>query len=110
MLARSSWAFVLLFAGCATDPRARFKEISGGDRWDSVAVIQTKGTLSVGGLSGAYESTEDARDGRRASRYSLGAFTGAEGFDGEHGWRQSAGGEVLTPDSEEERALERTQQ
>src|SRR5262245_46668661 len=98
----------LLFAACAHDPRARFKDVTGGERWDSVAIIESTGTVSVGGLSGPFEAREDARDGRRISKYTIGPMTGADGFDGEAGWWQSPGGEVISPDSAEELAQERT--
>src|SRR5262245_56785598 len=108
MFATRFFPLLLLAVACAHDPRARFKEVTGGARWDSVAVIETKGTSSVGVLTGPFEAHEDAHDGKRISKYTIGPMTGADGFDGERGWWQSPGGEVLTPDSEEELAQERT--
>ena len=34
------------------EPLARFKERSGGERWDRISGLSQSGTIAVGGLSG----------------------------------------------------------
>src|SRR5690606_14177027 len=51
---------------------ARYKEVSGGARWDAVRALHSKGTLKAGGLEGAFESVVDVSRGRSASHYRLG--------------------------------------
>lgn len=80
-----------------------FKAASGGDRWDRATSVTADGTLSVGGLSGPLQTTEDLQAGRRVTRYDLGVVKGAEGYDGEHQWSQDPGGEVAVQDTPEAR-------
>src|SRR5262245_24148443 len=93
---------LLLITGCAHDPLARFKELTGGARWDAVNFIESKGTIEAGGLSGPYRSVEDVRDGRKLADYRLGPLDHLDGFDGEHAWYRSTNGEVTVVDGDEE--------
>lgn len=102
-------------AGCGHAPVSgaaqivRFKDATGGARWEQVSIIETRGTLSVAGMAGEFTATEDARDGRSRTEFSLGPVTGGEGFDGRTKWRRDPGGEVVLADSVEEIARAQTQ-
>ena len=88
---------------------ARYKEVSGGARWDAVRALHSKGTLKAGGLEGAFESVVDVSRGRSASHYRLGPIEGAQGFDGEVGWSRDPGGEVAELDAPEAKRAARSQ-
>jgi predicted aspartyl protease len=82
---------------------ARFKEATGGARWDAVDALRSEGTVAAGGLSGPLHSLEELRSGRSVTRFELGPVHGAEGFDGTVAWRQDPGGEVVTLDAPDAR-------
>jgi predicted aspartyl protease len=88
---------------------SRFKAVTGGDAWDGVSSVETRGTLRTGGLSGPFVTTEDFRAGRSASRYTLGSVTGASGFDGASSWTEDPGGEISTLDAPEAKEIARTE-
>jgi predicted aspartyl protease len=88
---------------------ARFKAATGGAAWDTVATVQSEGTLATGGLSGSITSVEDERTGRESQRFSLGSIQGAEGFDGTHPWEQDPGGEVTAHDAPNSLEVARTE-
>ena len=87
----------------ATDLFARYKEASGGARWDAVQVLRSEGTLKAGGLEGAFGATVDVTRGRSESHYKLGPIEGAQGYDGTTGWSRDPGGEVAELDAPEAR-------
>lgn len=91
------FASVLLIAAtavsaqeCAKEILAKAKEASGGAAWDGVSSFHTKANIKVGGLAGPVESWEDVIAGRYFSTFELGAFTGAQGFDGKTIWSQDS--------------------
>ena len=98
-----------LLAEDAADVFDRFKDASGGARWDQVRTLQITGTLSAGGLSGEFRATYDLLTGRYGSQYTLGPVTGADGYDGHTGWTRDPGGEVATLDAPEALRRARTQ-
>lgn len=114
------WAGLLLLAAVSADARsapaddaaalfARYKEASGGARWDAAKAMETRGTLRAGGLEGTYRAVQDLLRGRSASQYRLGPIEGADGYDGRVGWSRGPGGEVATLDADEARRRARSQ-
>lgn len=93
----------------ARDLFARYKQASGGDRWDSVQALRSEGTLKAGGLEGAFGSVVDVAHGRSASHYRLGPIEGAQGYDGSIGWSRDPGGEVAELDAPEAKRAARSQ-
>src|SRR5262245_16061636 len=88
---------------------ARAKAASGGDAWDTAHAFHGDGSLSTGGLSGAYHVTVDLRTGRSVETYRLGNVDGAGGYDGTRGWERDPGGEVAALDAPEALRRARTQ-
>ena len=80
---------------------ARFKEVSGGDAWDTIRALHTSGNVETGGLSGTFDVWEELGTGRGTGRFNLGPMSGAEGFDGDAPWSQDAKGEVTVQRGEE---------
>ncbi|GAA0711218.1 aspartyl protease family protein [Dokdonella soli] len=93
----------------ATDLFARYKAASGGERWDSVKSQRMTGTLTAGGLSGAFEALQDLSTGRSSDHYQLGPVEGADGYDGKVGWSRDPGGEVAALDAPEAKRRARSQ-
>ncbi len=91
------------------EPVLRHHQASGGDAWNRLDLLETTGTVSVGGLSGPITNLEDVRTGRYLTRYQLGPMSGANGFDGQVSWSQDGGGEVEVADTPEAVARARTQ-
>ena len=67
----------------ARDLFARYKQASGGERWDAVQALRSEGTLKAGGLEGAFGSVVGMRGlyhlaspRRRARALDGGARTG----------------------------------
>ncbi|HXU51486.1 MAG TPA: PDZ domain-containing protein [Casimicrobiaceae bacterium] len=92
-------ALALPFAAIAEDapvnPMAVLgaaKAASGGSTWNDLRYEHSKVTLSTGGLQGHVERWSEFLTGRSLLRYSLGAMSGAAGFDGQNGWTQDAAG------------------
>lgn len=81
-----------------------FRTATGGKAWDTVKATRATGTLAVGGMSGPIASLEDLPRGASRSEFDLGAFKGAQGFDGERAWSRDPGGEIRFPDGAEDRA------
>ncbi len=73
---------------------AKAKDALGGAAWDGVTSIHTKANVRTSGLAGPVESWEDVRTGRYYSTFMLGAFTGAQGFDGKTVWSQDSSRQV----------------
>lgn len=107
------WAGLLLATVCASVRSApaddaaalfaRYKEASGGARWDAATSLESHGRLRAGGLDGTYHSVQDLVRGRSASQYKLGPIEGADGYDGRVGWSRDPGGEVAVLDAAEAR-------
>ena len=111
---RLAVAVLIVLVGCARAPGApsdpsetgdlpaplqRFRAVSGGDRWDQVQVIASRGTIELGGMSGSLESLEDVPSGRSRQETMLGSNHFAGGFDGSAAWSRDPGGEVVHPDA-----------
>ncbi len=78
---------------------AQSKAACGGSVWDRIHSLRVEGVVETGGLSGSIIELKDLTTGRSISRYSLGAFHGASGFDGKMGWNQSSSGYASPNDS-----------
>jgi hypothetical protein len=87
---------------------ARFKAVTGGARWDAIASLETRATMSVGQLSGPVTTLQDVATGRAVSQYTLGPVSGAEGYDGTTAWSRDPGGEVVALDAPEARETAKT--
>lgn len=116
-MGRQAWALVALAIGFtqvasadeAGDALARFKQASGGARWDAVSSLRVEGTLGAGGMSGTFEATQDLATGRSSDHYRLGPIEGADGYDGKVGWSRDPGGEVAALDAPEAKRRARSQ-
>lgn len=73
---------------------ARAKQASGGAAWDGVRSAHMRAAIETSGLSGTLEAWDDMISGRGVSRYSIGPYGGAGGFDGEAHWSQDSSGQV----------------
>ncbi|MGN6517825.1 MAG: aspartyl protease family protein [Dokdonella sp.] len=93
----------------AGDLLARWKAASGGARWDAVRSVRTDGMLAAGGLSGAFDATQDLVQGRSNAHYKLGPIEGADGYDGTVAWSRDPGGEVAALDAPEAKRRARSQ-
>ena len=116
-MGRQSWALAALAFGFvqaasaddAGDVLARFRQASGGARWDAVRSVRVDGTLAAGGMQGSFEATQDLATGRSNDRYRLGPIEGADGYDGTLGWSRDPGGEVAALDAPEAKRRARSQ-
>lgn len=88
-------------AASTIDPHAIFaamKAASGGARWDDVAEIDFRATLSQGGLKGQMIVHRELRTGRSAVSFNLGTTHGGNGYDGKVAWFRDEKG-LVTPRS-----------
>ena len=92
-----------------SSPLASVRAATGGDRWDTVQVIESRGTIAVGGMTGPFTSIDDVVSGRSRNELTLGGHRFADGFDGTAAWSQDPGGEVVAPDAPPAVAQARTQ-
>lgn len=95
-------------AVAAPDPRiadilARSKAAQGGAAWDGARFIRTKMQIETSGLKGPGESFDDARTGAFVDTFKLGAFSGANGYDGKTVWEQDSSGQVILQGSDDQR-------
>jgi hypothetical protein len=97
---------LLLFAGLAGAAAARdvqvvlsqTKAAAGGAALDGVKAIRITYRLRQNGLEGTGATLTDVASGREVTRFRLGPFSGAEGFDGRRYWTQDAAGLVTIPE------------
>lgn len=105
-----------LAAGCGGAPsplRApavllEARAATGGAAWDRVAAIESRTTISVGGMTGTAELLEDVVTGRNRTILEVGPLRQAEGWDGRIAWERGDGGEVTTLDAPPAIAFART--
>lgn len=90
-------------AADSKDALSRFKDVSGGARWDAITSLHATYAVAASGLHGRTESWGDVRRGRYVSRYALGPMKGAEGFDGSRAWTQDTAGQVRIEEGGESR-------
>lgn len=101
------WSPAAQAAATAAEVLQQARAASGGTRWNAVAQIELRGTMSVGDLHGTYNELVSLRDARRVASYDLSVLAGAEGFDGSVPWHSDAAGlvDVDTSDSGRQRSL-----
>jgi Aspartyl protease/PDZ domain len=88
------------------DPQAalaRFKEVTGGARWDAVTSVHATLAVAASGMHGRTETWDDVVRPRYLTRYQLGPLRGAEGFDGRRVWTQDTSGQVRVEEGGESR-------
>lgn len=85
------------------DILARNKQASGGAVWDAIRTMRVKGTAETSGLKGTTDSITDAQLGYFADSYDLGAFKGANGYDGTTVWETDASGLPIIQESADSR-------
>jgi hypothetical protein len=85
------------------DILARSKAAAGGPAWDSARFIRTKSQAETSGLKGPVDSLDDARTGAFVDTFKLGAFSGANGYDGKTVWEQDTSGQVVIQGSDDQR-------
>ncbi|MFL5299881.1 MAG: aspartyl protease family protein [Anaeromyxobacteraceae bacterium] len=73
---------------------AEAKAAAGGEAWDRVKTLRTKGTVKTSGLSGSGVTLDDLVNGRTLDRMQLGPIRQAQGFDGKTVWTQDTSGQV----------------
>jgi len=77
----------------------------GGDHWDHVSALQSEGTETGDGLSGAWQSLVDLHHGYYISHWHNAMFSAADGIDAQGRWHQGVSGMVGPYDSDEAKAL-----
>jgi outer membrane lipoprotein-sorting protein len=80
----------------AMEVLAQSKAAMGGSEWDHAHFIRTHAQVQTSGLAGPSESLEDTTSGSYVNTYTLGSFSGADGFDGKIVWNQDPSGQVAT--------------
>jgi hypothetical protein len=85
----------------AMDVLAKASSAMGGPAWNKVKFVRSKSEIATSGLKGTAESWSDAKTGAYASRYDLGSFKGADGYDGKQVWTQDSSGQVVIVGSED---------
>jgi len=91
----------------AADPNAadllkRSYQAMGGEHWDGITTLMTRYSVTTSGLEGSAISVEDLQSGRFLNQYDLGAFKGAEGYDGEQPWSMDPNGAVTISETVDE--------
>jgi hypothetical protein len=107
VLAALALAFLLAVpaARAAVDEAARpvleryLREIGGQAQLD-LRSVHTRGSLQAFGMKGSIESWV-ARPDRNATRFAIGPFAVASGYDGTTGWRTDPNGKVLRLDGKD---------
>jgi len=74
------------------------KAATAGSAWDSRAVLKTEYAYSGQGMTGKVGSTADLKTPRFVDTMAVGPMTGAQGFDGTHGWAKDQSGTVTAQD------------
>jgi hypothetical protein len=101
------WLIVIAapaFARDADDVLASAKLASGGEAWNQITAIRTSFHLRQSGLEGSGETLVDIVGGRFVTRFRLGPFKAAEGFDGRQSWTQDDAGLVTMGEGADLRA------
>jgi predicted aspartyl protease len=87
-----------LAAPGADEVLAANKAATAGSAWDSKAVLKTEYAYSGQGMTGKVGSTADLKTPRFVDTMAVGPMTGAQGFDGTHGWAKDQSGTVTAQD------------
>src|SRR5260221_1626880 len=92
------------FARDADDVLGAAKLASGGEAWDHVTAIRYTFHLRQSGLEGSGETLIDVVGGCFVTRFRLGPFKAAEGFDGRQSWTQDDAGLITMGEGADLRA------
>ena len=87
---------------------ARHHEESGGGSWSRVAFLESRMTITLGGMTGEATQLSDVRTGKNRNALTIGPLSMAQGYDGQVSWRYDPGGELVVEDSPVALALART--
>lgn len=87
-----------LAAPSADDVLAANKAATAGAAWDGKAVLKTEYAYSGQGMTGKVGSTADLKTPRFVDTMAVGPMTGAQGFDGAHGWAKDQSGTITAQD------------
>ena len=87
-----------LAAPSADEILAANKAATAGSAWDSKAVLKIEYAYSGQGMTGKVGSTADLKTPRFVDTMAVGPMTGAQGFDGTHGWAKDQSGTVTAQD------------
>ncbi len=85
-------------APSADDILAANKAATGGAAFDAKAVLKTEYAYSGQGMTGKVGSTADLKTPRFVDTMAVGPMTGAQGFDGSHGWAKDQSGTITAQD------------
>jgi hypothetical protein len=77
------------------------KDATGGSAWDRAVLWHETGRVTVGGLSGSYESWESLVSLQNAGSFALGPSSGSNGWNGKQAWTTDSSKEVRTETSGE---------
>ncbi len=78
----------------------RYLGAVGGPAYLDLSSVHTRGTIQAFGMSGSIESWV-VRPDRNATRFAIGPFEVASGYDGATGWRTDPNGKVLRLDGKD---------
>ncbi|RDS83511.1 PDZ domain-containing protein [Dyella monticola] len=81
------------------------RQAYGGDHWNHVSALQSEGTETGDGLSGAWQSLAELHHGYYISRWRNEMFSAADGIDAQGRWHQGVSGMIGPYDSDEAKAL-----
>jgi hypothetical protein len=109
----------LLWSACAcaaesayrADPQALLSEMraAAGTGWGAAYTLKADGHKTSFGLTGAFHADENVRTGQFARRATYPLFENAEGLDSAGRWRMDNSGGIHPLDSDEARAVARTE-
>lgn len=88
-----------LAADCSVSLAQAF-DAAGGAKWKALETMTLDGHIEIPGLTGAFGSVTDLRDGRFADHVELGPFKQRSGYDGAAQWSEEKRGDVHVQDDE----------
>ena len=81
------------------------KAAMGGSIWDDKATGKTEYAYAGQGMTGKVTSLADLRNGYWVDSFTIGPASGANGFDGVHGWSKDPSGTITQQDGGDARQL-----
>lgn len=107
---RATFAAIAIFATVSTPVLAAptpseildaYHAAVGGKAWDGKTALSLEYAYSGQGMTGKTGTIIDLVTGRFVDRFAIGPATGANGFDGAHGWAKDQSGTVTAQDGGE---------
>ncbi|MBI3675329.1 MAG: aspartyl protease family protein [Proteobacteria bacterium] len=74
------------------------KNATASKLWDSKATLKVEYAYSGQGMTGKVTSLSDLKTGRYIDTFAIGPMTGANAFDGVHGWAKDPSGTITAQD------------